>query len=81
MKAAIVLARELQRKGMTVSFWFYGHSPEEIEINVHTRSAYEDGGIENRRVNTRKEISEFLSSILILTKKDSTEVSNEDNCI
>ena len=66
MKTPITLAKKLQKKGITVSFWFYSHNPEFIEVNIHTAFGEPSGGIKTKgfKKSTQKEISEFLSSFL-----------------
>jgi hypothetical protein len=62
---AVSLARKIQKRGMTISFWFYDHKPKIIEVNVHTLPGSKGGGIVNKIVKTEKELVAFLLTFLV----------------
>jgi hypothetical protein len=68
MKSPITLARELQREGKSISFWFYDHCIKEIEINIHHKDT-----IKSYKVSTIKEVREILSKE---TKNEPTPCNN-----
>lgn len=81
MKTPITLAIEAQKKGMAVSFWFHQHTPEIVEVNVHTTPKKPDGGIVTKKFKnpTPEKINEFLSACLNGEIKYETNDSTDDN--
>jgi hypothetical protein len=62
---AVSLARKIQKRGMTISFWFCDHIPKTIEVLVHTLPNSKGGGIKQKKVKTEKELVAFLLTFLV----------------